>query len=73
VTPDDATISEDLLLGGRIRLRQPRGGYRAGLDAALLAVAAAPAPASTLPCSRWPPPRNRGGASSKPVAAPARC
>jgi tRNA1(Val) A37 N6-methylase TrmN6/GNAT superfamily N-acetyltransferase len=30
-------ISEDGLLGGRVRLRQPVRGYRAGLDAALLA------------------------------------
>ncbi|WP_337188222.1 methyltransferase [Phenylobacterium sp.] len=35
-TPD---VTEDLLLGGRIRLRQPARGYRAGLDAALLAAA----------------------------------
>jgi tRNA1(Val) A37 N6-methylase TrmN6 len=32
-------ITEDALLGGRIRLRQPKAGYRAGLDAALLAAA----------------------------------
>ncbi len=31
--------SEDTVLGGRVRLRQPLGGYRAGLDAALLAAA----------------------------------
>jgi tRNA1(Val) A37 N6-methylase TrmN6 len=31
--------TEDALLGGRLRLRQPRRGYRAGLDAALLAAA----------------------------------
>jgi len=30
-------ITEDLLLGGRIRVRQAARGYRAGLDAALLA------------------------------------
>jgi len=35
----EAEITEDLLLGGRVRLRQPRVGYRAGLDAALLAAA----------------------------------
>ncbi len=29
--------TEDLLLGGRVRLRQPRRGLRAGLDAVLLA------------------------------------
>jgi tRNA1(Val) A37 N6-methylase TrmN6 len=32
-------VSEDLLLGGRLRLRQPSVGYRAGVDAALLAAA----------------------------------
>jgi tRNA1(Val) A37 N6-methylase TrmN6 len=32
-----AGVSEDLLLGGRLRLRQSRVGYRAGVDAALLA------------------------------------
>lgn len=32
-------ITEDGLLNGRIRLRQPERGYRAGLDAALLAAA----------------------------------
>ncbi len=33
------TISDDTLLGGRVRLRQSDAGYRAGLDAALLAAA----------------------------------
>ncbi|MDP3747278.1 MAG: methyltransferase [Phenylobacterium sp.] len=33
------TLSEDRLLGGRVLLRQALGGYRAGLDAALLAAA----------------------------------
>src|SRR5260221_7316666 len=32
-------VTEDRLLGGRVRLRQPREGYRAGMDAALLAAA----------------------------------
>nr|WP_090563630.1 methyltransferase domain-containing protein [Belnapia rosea] len=35
MAPEDCT--EDLLLGGRVRLRQPRRGLRAGLDAVLLA------------------------------------
>jgi tRNA1(Val) A37 N6-methylase TrmN6 len=35
----EAEITEDLLLGGRVKLRQPRVGYRAGVDAALLAAA----------------------------------
>ena len=34
-----ADVSEDLLLAGRLRLRQPAVGYRAGVDAALLAAA----------------------------------
>ncbi len=32
-------VSEDKMLGGRLTLRQPREGYRAGVDAALLAAA----------------------------------
>ena len=32
-------VTEDRLLDGRVRLRQPERGYRAGLDAALLAAA----------------------------------
>lgn len=32
-------ISDDRLLGGRVRLLQPKRGYRAGMDAALLAAA----------------------------------
>jgi tRNA1(Val) A37 N6-methylase TrmN6 len=34
-----ATFTDDRILGGRIRLRQPAKGYRAGVDAALLAAA----------------------------------
>jgi tRNA1(Val) A37 N6-methylase TrmN6 len=34
VTPE---VTEDALLGGRVRLRQPRRGHRAGTDAVLLA------------------------------------
>jgi tRNA1(Val) A37 N6-methylase TrmN6 len=36
----DVQIVENALLGGRVRLRQPATGYRAGMDAALLAAAA---------------------------------
>ncbi|WP_293677317.1 methyltransferase [uncultured Phenylobacterium sp.] len=36
--------TEDRLLDGRVRLRQPERGYRAGLDAALLAAACDAAP-----------------------------
>ena len=32
-------ITEDRMLGGRLTLRQPKRGYRAGVDAALLAAA----------------------------------
>lgn len=38
--PQDVEIVENALLGGRVRLRQPAKGYRAGMDAALLAAAA---------------------------------
>jgi tRNA1(Val) A37 N6-methylase TrmN6 len=34
-----ATVTEDRMLGGRLTLLQPAKGYRAGLDAALLAAA----------------------------------
>jgi tRNA1(Val) A37 N6-methylase TrmN6 len=40
-------VTEDLLLGGRVRLRQPAKGHRAGTDAVLLA-ASAPARASDV-------------------------
>ena len=35
----ESDVTDDLLLGGRVKLRQPRRGYRAGLDAGLLAAA----------------------------------
>ena len=38
----DAAFTCDALMGGRVRLRQARSGYRAGLDAALLAAALEP-------------------------------
>ncbi|NPU65714.1 methyltransferase [Bradyrhizobium sp. 83012] len=38
---DAAAISEDAVLGGRLRLRQPASGHRAGHDAILLAAATA--------------------------------
>lgn len=41
---DGAEIVENALLGGRVRLRQPAKGYRAGMDAALLAAAIDAAP-----------------------------
>lgn len=43
--PEDAvSVTENTLLGGRVRLRQPTKGYRAGMDAALLAAAVVAAP-----------------------------
>lgn len=36
---DGDDVTENTLLGGRVRLRQPARGYRAGMDAALLASA----------------------------------
>lgn len=41
---DEPAIVESALLGGRVRLRQPAKGYRAGMDAALLAAAVAAGP-----------------------------
>jgi tRNA1(Val) A37 N6-methylase TrmN6 len=41
---ENAGIVENRLLGGRVRLRQPASGYRAGMDAALLAAATAAGP-----------------------------
>lgn len=41
---DAPDIAENALLGGRVRLRQPVRGYRAGMDAALLAAAIAARP-----------------------------
>lgn len=35
----DGTVTEDRMLSGRVRLRQGKAGYRAGMDAALLAAA----------------------------------
>jgi tRNA1(Val) A37 N6-methylase TrmN6 len=37
--PQEGDIVENALLGGRVRLRQPAKGYRAGMDAGLLAAA----------------------------------
>ena len=43
-----AEIVENALLGGRVRLRQPAKGYRAGMDAALLAAAVSGKPGECL-------------------------
>lgn len=40
--PDAASVTEDAFYGGRLRLRQPVRGHRAGTDALLLAAAAPP-------------------------------
>ena len=45
---DASEVVENALLGGRVRLRQPARGYRAGMDAALLAAAVAPKPGERL-------------------------
>lgn len=42
--PEADNTVENALLGGRVRLRQPAKGYRAGMDAALLAAAVAAEP-----------------------------
>jgi len=47
-TASQAEFSIDQVLGGRLRLRQPRRGYRAGLDAALLAAACDVGPGQRL-------------------------
>lgn len=41
-------VTEDRLLGGRIRLLQPRRGYRVAVDAVLLAAAVEAAPAARV-------------------------
>lgn len=38
ITPDE-DVTEDMLLGGRIRIRQPKRGYRVNVDTMLLAAA----------------------------------
>src|SRR5262249_4063137 len=37
--PMSAEVTEDAVLGGRLRLKQPKGGHRVGHDAILLAAA----------------------------------
>src|SRR5687767_3440886 len=41
ISPDYADVSTDTLLGGRLRLFQPRRGYRVAIDPVLLAAAVA--------------------------------
>src|SRR4051812_10083316 len=44
----DGDVTEDALLGGRVRLRQPRRGHRAGTDAVLLAASLDPRAGATV-------------------------
>jgi tRNA1(Val) A37 N6-methylase TrmN6 len=46
--PGPGAHREDGFLGGQLRLRQPQHGYRAGLDAALLAAACDAAPSARI-------------------------
>src|SRR5215471_10405578 len=43
-----APFTEDAILGGRVTLRQPRNGYRVGIDPIMLAAAAPAGAASAL-------------------------
>ena len=47
-TPEQIDVTENALLNGRVRLRQPARGYRAGMDAALLAAACPALPGQRL-------------------------
>jgi tRNA1(Val) A37 N6-methylase TrmN6 len=44
----DLELTDDTLLGGRVRLVQPRRGHRAGTDAVLLAACVDPKPGETV-------------------------
>jgi len=46
--PAQADVTENALLGGRVRLLQPRHGYRAGMDAALLAASVTARPGQSV-------------------------
>lgn len=46
--PATEAVSEDTLLGGRVRLRQPTSGYRAAIDPVLLAAAMPVKPGDTV-------------------------
>lgn len=48
VASSDIVVTENALLGGRVRLRQPEKGYRAGMDAALLAAAVSARPGERI-------------------------
>src|SRR3954464_1209443 len=44
----ETVLTEDALLGGRVRILQSRRGYRVAVDAVLLAAAVHPAPGERL-------------------------
>jgi tRNA1(Val) A37 N6-methylase TrmN6 len=44
----DQEATDDIILGGRVRLRQPARGFRAGVDSVLLAAAVEAQPGATL-------------------------
>ncbi|MFY7852123.1 MAG: methyltransferase, partial [Brevundimonas sp.] len=44
----DNAVIENALLGGKVRLLQPKTGYRAGMDAALLAASVAAKPGESV-------------------------
>ncbi len=48
MTDDRSLVTEDRLLGGRLVVRQPAHGHRAGTDAVLLAAAAGPMPGDRI-------------------------
>lgn len=45
---DEADLSEDAFLGGRLRIAQPRHGYRAAMDSVLLAAAVPARPGESV-------------------------
>lgn len=47
-SPAESALTEDRLLGGRVRFWQPRQGYRAAIDPVLLAAAVAPGPGALV-------------------------
>mgnify|MGYP002622056061 CR=1 FL=1 len=47
-TPGGGDVTDDGFLGGRLRILQPRGGYRAGIDPVLLAAAVPARPGESV-------------------------
>src|SRR5437016_1025102 len=54
-------VTEDTVLGGRLRLRQPRRGHRVGHDAILLAAAVPARAGETVAAARYSQPDLAGG------------